>query len=178
MKLKPDLSGLEYSTFLPDNGPVTAMHVDAAGGALLTQTEATSITTSRLSSGGNQLSQVVSTSLASLQGPSNQPLTVVADGENILVTGGNGANTGTTSFVAVVRAGDASLLYYNVLPALLAGTGIASGGSGGFVIIGTDIGLTDQYGDPLFTPGESWWTRFVPDTKPRPAILGIANLAA
>lgn len=180
MKLNPKGTAPVYSTFLPGTTP-TSIVLDAAGGADLTiETWFTpaAITTAQVSAGGDQLNGLITTDLSMLLpggfGPGGG--TAAADGQgNILVTGpsapagfavtGGGCVCGA-NLVAIVRAVDGSVLYATQLPNGAGGAGVASDGSGGFIVMGAANWQTR----PLVM-----LTRFSPVTTAAPVILGLAN---
>ncbi len=181
VKLNPAGSAALYATWLPGESPISI--VPGAGGDVTlawSGANGTTIGTAQLSA-ANQLSGVVTTSLAFLSPPTGEGSVAAApDGQgNILVTGklapidlasSEDAFSSGSNFVAVVRAADGALLYSSRLPNGAGGTGIAPDGSGGFVILGTDDGSTDNRTLTMLT-------RFSPASGPQPAVVGVANVA-
>jgi uncharacterized protein (TIGR03437 family) len=181
VKLNPAGSAASYATLLPGDS-VSAIVPDAAGNASLTidQGNTTAITFAQLSA-ANQLSGLVTASLDLLAPPVGQgSLAAVTDGRgNILVTGAiapavlttsSGAFSNGSNFVAMVRAADGALLYSSRLPNGAGGVGIGPDGGGGFVVLGANDGYFDGRQSATLT-------RFSPVSGPRPAIVGVTNVA-
>jgi uncharacterized protein (TIGR03437 family) len=165
-------SALVYSTFLPAGDTPTSIRLDFGGNADLTvATSASSfngrvvpsaMSTARVNAGGNQVADVATVSF-SPQPNTSGFLAAIPDGMgDVLVTSGNN--------VTILRFADGAVLYSNQLPNGAAGADIAPDGSGGFIVLGSENGVTD--GRTL-----TMLTRFSPATATLPAILGVANVA-
>jgi uncharacterized protein (TIGR03437 family) len=196
VKLAPDGSHFSYSSLIASG---SAQYTGVSLLAMTLQTDATGTATVRtltapagysgipmtntsftirsadLNPTGNAIASETVTMFSSVSPPQ-----VASDAQgNYLITGqyadsnlpvSNGAFSNGTNYFAIVHPGDGKLLYSTRLPFGMGGTGVASDGNGGLILLGGGRG--SAYG-----PALSLVTRFAPASQSGPTVLGVANAA-